>query len=203
MTELAVSWLRPEHAEAWSALFVRAECPCFCRWWHFEGDKNAWLDRCANRPHENRDEQLALLARAAPARAAAGALIAHYMHRGALEIVGHMKLAPRALLPKLRNRPVHKRLDLGSDDGVWSVGCVLVDPRWRGKGVARLLLRAAPELVRAEGGVAIEGYPRRSSEALRDDEVWMGPEGLYASEGFVEIGGDGPYPVLRKVVTSR
>jgi GNAT superfamily N-acetyltransferase len=201
VTELSVVWLAPEHAGAWSALFVRAECPCFCRWWHFEGDKNAWLDRCANRPDENRDEQLVLLGHTDDAvRSGAGALIATHTHRGATEVVGHMKLAPRAALPKLRNRPVHKRLDLGSDDGVWSIGCVLVDPAWRGKGVSRLLLRAAPELARARGGSALEGYPRRSSEALRDDEIWMGPEGLYASEGFIEVGGDGPYPVFRKML---
>ena len=36
--------------DALAALFERAESPCFCRYWHFEGDKNAWLDRCANRP---------------------------------------------------------------------------------------------------------------------------------------------------------
>lgn len=197
MTELSVRWLDAEHADAWAALFARAESACFCRWWHFTGDKNAWLDRCANRPEENEAEARRALA---AGDAGASALIAVTARRGAPEVVGHMALAPRAALPKLRQRPVHKRLDLGADEGIWSVGCVLVDPRWRGKGVARLLLRAGPDLVRARGGRALEGYPRRSAEALRDDEVWMGPDGLFAAEGFVEIGGDGPYPVLRRTL---
>jgi hypothetical protein len=34
---------RPEHARAIAELFEREGCACFCRWWHFEGDKNAWL----------------------------------------------------------------------------------------------------------------------------------------------------------------
>ena len=47
-------------APAWQALFEASGSPCFCRYWHFEGKKNDWLARCALRPDENRDAQLAL-----------------------------------------------------------------------------------------------------------------------------------------------
>ena len=63
-----------------------------------------------------------------------------------------MKLAPRALLPKLRRQGAYRPLDLGDDDGVWSIGCLLVRPDRRRHGVARALVEAAPEHVRAWGG---------------------------------------------------
>src|SRR5262249_28771934 len=38
------------------ALFDACHSTCFCRYWHFSGTKNEWLDRCANRPEENSAE---------------------------------------------------------------------------------------------------------------------------------------------------
>ena len=52
------AWLvepaRPADAPGLGALFRGADCPCHCRYFHFEGDKNAWLDRCANDVDANR-----------------------------------------------------------------------------------------------------------------------------------------------------
>lgn len=180
---MLIEALAPKHAEAWADLFRRAECPCFCRYWHFEGDKNAWLDRCANRPDDNENEATF-----------DHALVA--MDEG--RVVGHMKLAPRASLPKLRNLPVYRALDLGPDDGVWSIGCMLIDPAARHRGVARMLVEAAPAFAASQGAAILEAYPRRPVDRLRDDEVWMGPEALYLACGFRIIHEDGPYLVVRK-----
>jgi hypothetical protein len=54
--------------------------------------------------------------------------------------------------------------------------------------------------VRAWGGRSIEAYPRRSQEPLHDEEVWMGTPALYTACGFVEVAGEGQYPVMRKVL---
>ena len=180
--------LTPAHVEAWRDLFARAECPCFCRYWHFEGDKNAWLDRCANHPDENRREA-----------SFEHALIAVDDGR----VVGHMKIAPRGELPKLRKLPDYRALDLGPDEGVWSIGCMLIDPVARRRGVARLLVEAAPGFVAARGGTIIEAYPRRPVDRLRDDEAWMGPEALFLACGFRVIHEDGPYVVMRKPSSAR
>ena len=175
--------LAPKHAKAWSDLFARAECPCFCRYWHFEGDKNAWLDRCANHPDDNANEAMF-----------DHALVAIDEER----VVGHMKIAPRATLPKLRALPVYRALDLGPDEGVWSIGCMLIDPAARHRGVARKLVEAAPAFVAERGGSIVEAYPRRAVDRLRDDEAWMGPEALFLATGFRIVHEDGPDLVVRK-----
>ena len=181
------------HLAAWHALFEASASPCFCRYWHFDGNKNEWLARCAFEPSKNRDEQSALVRAGAPEA------------RGLLALegdvaVGWMKLAPRATLPKLRRLPVYRALDLGPDEGVYAIGCFLVHPAHRKKGVARALVAASEEHVRAWGGRAIEAYPRRSPEPMHAEEAWQGPESIFA--GFDVVHADGPYPVLRKRVSA-
>jgi GNAT superfamily N-acetyltransferase len=189
--------LAEANAAAWSELFVRAHSSCFCRFWHFEGTKNDWLARCALDPDANRVE-----ARGAMARADDNALGLVALE-GALA-VGWMKLAPRVTLPKLRRLPVYRGLDLGADEGVWSIACFLIDPVLRAKGVARLLLDAAPAFVTDRGGRVLEAYPRHPNVSegprLYDEEAMMGPESLFVSRGFERVEGLGEtamYPVYR------
>jgi len=188
-----VAPLTEETSAAWAALFPASGSACFCRWWHFEGNKNAWLARCFEEPERNREEQLALVR--------AGSLEA----RGLLalegdEAVGWMKLAPRARLPKLRGQGAYRPIDLGEDDCVWSIGCLLVRPGWRRRGVARLLVETAPAQVRAWGGRVVEAYPHRVAHALHDEEAWMGPESLFVTSGWQVFHDAAPYPVYRKLV---
>jgi len=182
-----IATLDRKNENAWADLFRRAECPCYCRYWHFEGDKNAWLDRCANAPDENFREQSALIG-----SDAGHALIAMDGERA----IGHVKVTPR--LSKILARPMYRSLDLGSSERVWCIGCFLVDPAHRGRGVARALVEAAIAFAKARGGVAIEAYPRASTERLRDDEAWMGPENLYFSCGFKHVAGEKSAPVFRR-----
>lgn len=192
---MRIASLNADNAGAWAALFEASGCTCYCRWWHFTGNKNEWLARCFEEPTKNRDEQTALVA--------AGALEA----RGLLamdddgDAVGWMKLAPRALVPKLRRQGAYRAVDLGDDEGVWSIGCLLVRPDRRRSGVARALIEAAPEAVRAWGGRAVEAYPHRVGHALHDEEAWMGPEGVFASlvtNGWQPVHDVAPYPVYRR-----
>lgn len=194
--------------DAWAALFEACGCACHCRYWHFAGGKNDWLARCFDDPSANLAEQAAavreadatspiaqqargLIAFDAPAPDAAGV--------GAGEIaVGWVKLAPREILAKLTRQGAYRGLRLEGPSDVWSVGCFLVHPAHRRRGVARVLLQAADDAVRAWGGRAIEAYPHRAAYALRDEEAWMGPEALFASCGFVSVHDVAPYPVLRK-----
>src|SRR6185312_8122852 len=166
-------------------LFARAHVGCFCRYWHFGGTKNEWLARCAVRPDESRDEADAAIGAGSTEATGLVAL------RGELCVVW-MKIAPRASLPKLRALPVYRaRLAGESDDGVWSIGCVLVDPRERRRGVARALLAAAPAFARERGARVIEAYPRRPEATqhgpLHDEEAWMGPMALFARAGFTRV----------------
>lgn len=190
---MRIAPLSPETAQAWSALFEACGSACFCRYWHFAGGKNDWLARCFERPGENRDEQLARVTEGSPE---ARGLVAF---EGDGDVaVGWMKLAPRAVMGKLRRQGAYRPLDLGPDEGVWSIGCFLVHPEHRRRGVARALVLAANDAVRTWGGVAIEAYPHHAGYELRDEEAWMGPEGLLVSCGYVATHSGGPYPVYRR-----
>jgi GNAT superfamily N-acetyltransferase len=187
-------------APAWQALFEASTTACFCRYWHFEGSKNDWLDRCARRPEDNRDEQLALVRRGADEARGLLAL-------DGTDAVGWMKLAPRARLPKLRRQGAYRPLDLGPDDGIWSIGCLLVRPDRRGHGVARALVSAAPEHVRAWSNPAraVEAYPRgevagAAPTRLHDEQAWVGTQRLFESCGFVRVAGEPAYPVMRRTL---
>ena len=64
---IRVAALDASLAPAWSELFAACASSCFCRYWHFEGNKNEWLARCAHDATRNRDEQLACVAAMDPA----------------------------------------------------------------------------------------------------------------------------------------
>jgi GNAT superfamily N-acetyltransferase len=191
--DIAVEPLTERNADAWAALFDACGCACFCRYWHFEGTKEQWLARSFEAVTQNADEQLALVR--------AGAIEARGLvaTRGQ-DAVGWMKLAPRARLPKLRNQRAYRAVDLGPDEGVWSVGCFLVRPTERRCGVARALVVAAPEWARAWGARAIEAYPHRVTYALHDEEAWMGPESIFVEERWTAVHDVAPYPVYRKTL---
>lgn len=191
---VVVEALTAEHLPKLRAFFEAASTTCFCRYWHFTGTKNEWLDRCANRPEENAADLEAAVrahdpgARGLVAFAASG------------EIVGWMKLAPRSTLPKLRALPVYRSLDLGDEASTYSIGCMLVRPDVRGTGVARALTEASVRFVREWGGNAVEAYPRRSSEPLHAEEAWQGPERVFVESGFEPVVDVAPYPVYRKSI---
>jgi GNAT superfamily N-acetyltransferase len=181
---LLVEPLSLVHLDKWKALFDRASVTCFCRFWHFEGDKNAWLARNAFEPEENAREAAEAVR---TGDGTARGLIAIEGDR----VVGWMKLAPRAFLPKLRRMPVYRILDAETDhagDGsTYSIGCFLVDPERRRSGVAQALVAAAPDYARSLGATRLEAYPRRSETPLYDEEALMGPERLYIEAGFAPL----------------
>lgn len=190
---IRVTKLDAADGEAWAKLFGACSSACFCRYWHFEGNKNEWLDRCAHDADANRREQLLHVLAGNPC---ARGLIAW---QGDLA-VGWMKLTPRAALGKLTRLPVYRGLDAGADEGVFGIGCLLVLPDQRRRGVARALVLAADAHVRAWGGVAIEAYPRHAEGPLHDEEAWMGPEGIFREAGYEVDRGSNPYPVYRKAL---
>lgn len=177
-----------------NALFDAAECGCHCRYWHFAGDKNAWLERLAQDPARNGAELSHDLA--IPELGPHGT-VALLQDR----IVGWMKLTRAERVQKLYEQRPYRGLDCfgGDRSRVLTIGCILVDPAFRRSGVARGLLAAALEAARGAGATSIEAFPRNGRE-LADAEAWMGPAALFESAGFRTVRAVGPYPVLRKVL---
>lgn len=192
MSELRALPVSAVHGAGLAALFERTGSPCFCRWWHFGGDKNAWLDRCANRPAESRDELARALATGSDEARGVVALDA------ADQVVGWMKCSPASAVPKLFEQRLYKGLPCLSEDRsqVWVVGCFLIDEAWRRRGVAGALLDAGLELARSSGAASLEAFPRRA-EGVPAEQLWTGPFELYVARGFRVVNDFAPYPVLR------
>lgn len=185
--------LSPERIAGWAELFEASHCPCYCRYWHFQGTKNDWLARCAFDRDASRQEHEAAV------RAGADEALGLIAIAGD-DVVGWMKLTPRQVLPKLTSLPVYRgRLSPDASDAgrVFAIGCLLVHPAHRGKGVARALIAAAPAFVRAHGGAAVEAYPRTAEARLHDEEAWLGPESVFAALGYERVAGEAPYFVYR------
>lgn len=172
-------------------LFDECHVACFCNYWHFEGNKNEWLEQCAFRPEENFAAQEARVRSGSPS---ARGLLCIEKERA----LGWMKLVPIATIPKLRKLPVYKSLDLGDEASGYAIGCLLVHPSLREQGVARAMVREAAKFVRQWGGEGIHAFPRRSLERLYPEEIWQGPERLFIGEEFELLHDLPPYPVLKK-----
>jgi hypothetical protein len=64
--------------------------------------------------------------------------------------------------------------------------------------VATALVAGAVRIAPSWGARALEALPRRPREPVSDEELWTGPMGAYAANGFVEVHAFEPYPVLRR-----
>jgi len=167
--------LEPRRADDWLAFFdgpAFADNPewsrCYCRCFLFGGGGfERWDAACANEG-ENRG----VMAERVRAGTVDG-LLAYREGR----VVGWLHFGPtdRFHTPIDILRPV--------EDGVASIVCFVVAPEARRSGVARALLREACAELGRRGFTAVDGRPAVSAEG--DMHEFMGPLGLYLSEGFV------------------
>ena len=104
------------------------------------------------------------------------------------QVIGWCACGPRsryvvAATPRtrtLRDRPTEERAR------VWFVPCFFVKDGYRGRGVTFALARAAVDLARREGAVAIEGSPL-STSAGHGDGDFAGFEEVFAAAGFSRV----------------
>lgn len=190
-----------EHADELLALFEGAGSGCYCAYWYFQGDKNAWLERCYLKPEENR---AALVARLAGDELCG--VVARPVSGGA--ICGWLNVSRAARLTRLYDQRIYKGLpcfepSAGSREAVYAVACFYVAEAERGRGVGRVLLHQAIAEARAAGATALEAFPRAApqGERLRPDEIQMGPEALFLEAGFAPVSDFRAYPVLRLSLT--
>lgn len=204
MTALVVTRATHADADALTELFSAADVRCHCRYWHFEGDKNDWLDRNANAPDVNRDELVRGLERRADDAIGLVARAAAADSSTDEPILGWLKLAPGAATPKLFEQRYYRSLPIFTGDRAELViiACLLVRPEARHRGVARALVEGA---VAHAGEVAptarfLVALPRVTPEPVADGELWLGPRAIFDGLGFEEVHTEPPYPVLRRPI---
>lgn len=98
--------------------------------------------------------------------------------------VGWISLGPREDYLRLERSPVMKRVD---EKPVWSIVCFFVDPKERGQGVTRALLRGAIDYARSKGATLLEAYPVDKEARSHPDFMWFGAKSLYDRAGFTEV----------------
>lgn len=167
---------------------------CWCRYWDFAGDSRAWIRR---EEADNRSD--------AHTAVAAGEVEGVLAYDGTT-VVGWARLHRRTAGDKM------SEFFGAPAAGTWSIGCVAVHKDARGAGRAHALIQGAIDYVRAQGGTALEGYPRKiepddltgpgadrlpedegaqvaakdatDPSRLPDGEVWTGPAALFERAGF-------------------
>jgi GNAT superfamily N-acetyltransferase len=192
----------PAHAEGLVALFEAAGSPCYCRFWHFTGTNNAWLERTALAAHENRAELEAAIAQGSDE--ARGIVAIATIDAEPPRVVGWLKVAPAASVTKAYDRRLYRKLPCfeGDRSGVYLIGCALVHPEHRRQGVAAALVGSAVQFATLWGASALEALPRRSKEPMSDEELWTGPMEVFTAHGFEVVNDFEPYPVLRRTLSS-
>jgi ribosomal protein S18 acetylase RimI-like enzyme len=109
--------------------------------------------------------------------------------------VGWVSVGPRQEYAKLARSPVMKPVD---ERPVWSVICFVVPSEYRGKGVARALLKGAVAFAKKQGATLIEAYPVDKPARSNDDFMWFGAKSMYDKAGFKEVARRKPHrPIVR------
>jgi len=138
---------------------------CYCQCFYEDHRKIQWSSRTAT---ENRDR--------ATERCRSGEMQGYlaYLDRS---VVGWCNAAPRRMLHALDAEPL---LDA---DCIGCILCFLVSPSARGQGIARVLLEAACEGLRAQGLRYAEANTRPNARTCAEQH--FGPLPMYLSAGFV------------------
>lgn len=99
---------------------------------------------------------------------------------------GWCAVAPRSEYSALERSKILKPVD---DQEVWSVSCFFIDRKYRGKGVASALLKAAVRHASDRGAKIVEGYPVEPKDGKRYPPAfaWHGVSEIFLRAGFREV----------------
>ena len=154
---------------------------CYCYFPHHEPDYEAWQRRTGE---QNRADKRALIE-----QGKSQALLAYADGR----MVGWCHAAPRITLPMFDRRPGFE-----ADDAhrVGSIVCFIVAAPYRGQGIARSLMEAACEHLRAQGLAVAEAYPPK--EAGSAARAHLGTVPMYEGAGFTHHREAGDTIIMRR-----
>jgi ribosomal protein S18 acetylase RimI-like enzyme len=88
-----------------------------------------------------------------------------------------------------------RQMGLEPDPHAWAITCFFIAPAHRKRGLARRLLHAVLEDLRARGARRVEAFPKRG-EGLDEMDLWNGPEAMFLQAGFRVVKDHPARPVL-------
>jgi ribosomal protein S18 acetylase RimI-like enzyme len=117
------------------------------------------------------------------------------------EPVGWCAVEPRSQYPVLARSRIARAAGETDDRGRWAVTCFVVRMEFRGRGVARALLRGAVEHARENGARVVDGYPVDPTvrPSLSSAEKYHGTVTLFAWAGFAIIARPSPTRAIMRV----
>lgn len=103
--------------------------------------------------------------------------------------IGWCQYGTREELPRIDARLGYRKV--GPPPGsrkLWRITCFFVDSQYRGRGVAKLALKAALESIKKQGCGTVEAYPVVSKKMAAVAEWrWFGTPSMFRKEGFETI----------------
>jgi len=154
---------------------------CYCHFYSFPGTKEQWQTR---RSAENREDQSELIRRGR---------VQGYLAYAAGNVVGWCNAAPRSMLPGLDREDALRMDDI---EGIGSIVCFVVAAPYRGQRVAKQLLEAACQGLRAQALTVAEAYPR--NDEVSSSGAYHGPLSMYLEAGFEPYREAGAWTIVRK-----
>jgi len=109
--------------------------------------------------------------------------------------VGWCSVAPRENYGSLNRSHFLKRID---DKPVWSMVCLFIDKKERGKGLSKALILGAIDYVRASGGTIVESYPYQAPDSSSPLVNFMGTPHIFKQVGFVECARPSPSKLIMR-----
>ncbi len=110
--------------------------------------------------------------------------------------IGWCALGPRRRFWRAIATPSYRGRDPAEDDRVWLVPCFFVRASHTGQGVTRRLLDHAVVVARAQGALALEGFPFQTGRRPSGD-VQVGVQATFEAAGFRVDRTSGSRAVLR------
>jgi len=120
--------------------------------------------------------------------------------------VGWCQYGGQEELPRIDARRTYRKVAPPvADKKLWRITCFFVDPKFRGRGVAKFALRAALDSIGNKGGGVVEAYPVASPKMAAVPEWrWFGTPDMFRKEGFRTVAPLGTSGVLmRKTISPR
>jgi GNAT superfamily N-acetyltransferase len=115
------------------------------------------------------------------------------------EVVGWVAVEPRRAYEKLAHSRALKPVD---EQEVWSITCFFVAKKFRRKGIAVELIKAAVDHVRRKGGRIVEGYPVETKDDAPPPFVFTGTASAFRQAGFKEVARNTPTrPIFRRKIS--